>query len=37
MLANRGERIPPNGKRLGMCSDRRMPLVVGVAVAERCA
>ncbi|MGC1184939.1 MAG: reverse transcriptase domain-containing protein [Candidatus Dormiibacterota bacterium] len=28
---------PPNGKRRGMFSDRRMLLVVGVAVAQRCA
>ena len=28
---------PPNGKRRGMFSDRRMLLVVGVATAERCA
>jgi len=28
---------PPNGKRRGMFSDRRMPLVAGVEVAERCA
>ncbi len=28
---------PPNGKRRGMFSDRRMLLVVGVAAAQRCA